>query len=47
MNAFREGLVSSERAEDYIERAIQRDPDVWVVEIEHPEGWHPFEGKEI
>jgi hypothetical protein len=21
------------------------DPDVWVIEIEHRDGWHPFEGK--
>jgi hypothetical protein len=47
MSAFKEGLVSHEKAEDYITRSISRDPDAWVVEIEHAEGWHPFEGKEI
>ncbi len=47
MTAFRDGIVSNAEGEEYLERSIKRDPDVWVVEIEHQDGWHPFEGKEI
>lgn len=45
MTAFKERVVEENRADDYIRRAIDRDPDLWVIEIEDRAMENPFDGK--
>ena len=45
MDIFEGAAVDEPRADQYIQRAIQRDPDVWVIEVEDISGQNPFEGK--
>jgi len=39
--------VPEAEADAYVARAIKRDPDLWVIEIEDRSGRNPFDGKLI
>ena len=45
MDVYEGEIVDETRADQYIQRAIARDPDVWVIEVEDMSGQNPFEGK--
>ena len=40
-------LISEYDADAQVITAIQRDPDLWVIEIETKTGENPFEGEEM
>lgn len=41
-NVFTEEIIDEKKVDDYIDRSTQRDPDLWVLEIEDKEMNNPF-----
>lgn len=38
-------ILTDEEAENYIKRQISFDPDLWVVEVEDPDGRYELDGE--
>jgi len=44
MDVYEGRIVDEPRTDEYIRKAIQRDPDAWVIEVEDESGQNPFDG---
>ncbi len=47
MAALQGNWVAESEADTYIQRALKRDPDIWVIEVENRDKTNPFEGQTV
>ena len=45
LSASGDRRMKDDETEAYLARALDRDPDLWIVEVEHPDGQNPFRGE--
>lgn len=42
VDVFQEEVIDEKKADEYVNRSTNRDPDLWVIEIENKEMVNPF-----
>ena len=45
ITAFKGATIPESEATPYLARLSERDPDIWIVELETRDGTHPFPGE--